>query len=387
VNTFEDAETRSIAAVNLGRHESIRPSTSSPQPVADERITFVDNARAIGIVLVVLGHAPGLPGPLSNFIFAFHMPLFFFLSGLVVGAERLKMPIGRRALLLARTLLLPYAFYFVVAYLYWLVAKRHGLRAEEFGALSWWQPLSGFVYGTADSLYVDVVLWFFPCLFVTALVHHIARKVLPPAATSAVFVALALALILLRTQDMPRWPWSSDCAVVGLAFYAVGAMLNRKLKHPRPAAGRGLLAAIGIVAAIGCLALVAIMGSVDLNHLAFGAYPLLYLPMAAIGIVGTLAVSKLLRASPLARWLSANTLVIFPLHFLMFSVFTGVAIEGFGLDVSFKEASAWLCLLYTALALLLSWPASIVLRRYVPILFHQRRGRSRTRVAPSSPPL
>ncbi|MED4306042.1 hypothetical protein P9207_20110 [Bacillus licheniformis] len=36
----------------------------------------------MGIILVVLGHTP-TPDWLKTFIFAFHMPLFFFLSGLV----------------------------------------------------------------------------------------------------------------------------------------------------------------------------------------------------------------------------------------------------------------------------------------------------------------
>jgi fucose 4-O-acetylase-like acetyltransferase len=58
------------------------------------RLTWVDTAKGFGIILVVLGHAlRGLVSseiltstPLVRFaddwIYAFHMPLFFFLSGL-----------------------------------------------------------------------------------------------------------------------------------------------------------------------------------------------------------------------------------------------------------------------------------------------------------------
>jgi len=60
----------------------------------DSRTAWVDYAKAIGIILVVYGHvARGLvkSGILPNssyfhavddFIYSFHMPLFFFLSGL-----------------------------------------------------------------------------------------------------------------------------------------------------------------------------------------------------------------------------------------------------------------------------------------------------------------
>ncbi|MCP6134099.1 acyltransferase family protein, partial [Klebsiella pneumoniae] len=58
------------------------------------RYAWVDNAKAIGIILVVMGHVNrGLHSSgiyiserlftlLDSIIYTFHMPLFFFLSGL-----------------------------------------------------------------------------------------------------------------------------------------------------------------------------------------------------------------------------------------------------------------------------------------------------------------
>lgn len=58
------------------------------------RETWVDYAKGIGIILVVFGHAnrglyssgiyisPEIYHYLDNIIYSFHMPLFFFLSGL-----------------------------------------------------------------------------------------------------------------------------------------------------------------------------------------------------------------------------------------------------------------------------------------------------------------
>lgn len=48
------------------------------------RKDYIDVARGIGILLVVLGHSIGnIDDPVNRFILSFHMPLFFFLSGLV----------------------------------------------------------------------------------------------------------------------------------------------------------------------------------------------------------------------------------------------------------------------------------------------------------------
>lgn len=43
----------------------------------DEKLVIV---KAIGIVLMVAGHADLLT-PIARFIYMFHMPLFFFVSG------------------------------------------------------------------------------------------------------------------------------------------------------------------------------------------------------------------------------------------------------------------------------------------------------------------
>lgn len=47
------------------------------------RENWVDIAKGIGIILVVMGHAncPEIP---HGIIYSFHMPLFFFLSGLFI---------------------------------------------------------------------------------------------------------------------------------------------------------------------------------------------------------------------------------------------------------------------------------------------------------------
>lgn len=44
----------------------------------------IDVARGIAILLVILGHSfYSIEAPLNKIILTFHMPLFFFLSGLV----------------------------------------------------------------------------------------------------------------------------------------------------------------------------------------------------------------------------------------------------------------------------------------------------------------
>lgn len=93
--------------------------TDTPGAKATDRVVWIDGARGIGIILVVLGHALGGmlsagqldPQGLGRVVFVeiytFHMPLFFLLSGLFI-APRLEKGVGGflRASLI--TIVLPY---------------------------------------------------------------------------------------------------------------------------------------------------------------------------------------------------------------------------------------------------------------------------------------
>lgn len=48
----------------------------------NKRLDYLDVAKGIGILLVILGHCQlGRIGRAHSLIYSFHMPLFFFISG------------------------------------------------------------------------------------------------------------------------------------------------------------------------------------------------------------------------------------------------------------------------------------------------------------------
>ena len=84
-----------------------------------DRILYLDIAKGIGILLVILGHnyiKASVPG-MEQFIFSFHMPFFFLLSGMLFKPDYpLLMLFKRRFATLIRpylvTILLLYSVYF-----------------------------------------------------------------------------------------------------------------------------------------------------------------------------------------------------------------------------------------------------------------------------------
>lgn len=53
----------------------------------DKRDYSIDIARGLACLLVVVGHVPTTPSLLHTWIYSFHMPLFFIISGIVLNAD------------------------------------------------------------------------------------------------------------------------------------------------------------------------------------------------------------------------------------------------------------------------------------------------------------
>ncbi len=71
-----------------------------------QRKKWADIAKAFAIIAVVVGHTENIPSLLSAFIFSFHMPLFFVMSGYFMkDTDNIKSSIKKDA----KNLLIPYA--------------------------------------------------------------------------------------------------------------------------------------------------------------------------------------------------------------------------------------------------------------------------------------
>ncbi len=55
-----------------------------------KRESKIDVAKGIGCLLVLLGHSLYINKHLKNWIFSFHMPLFFFISGYLFNFDKYK---------------------------------------------------------------------------------------------------------------------------------------------------------------------------------------------------------------------------------------------------------------------------------------------------------
>ncbi len=330
---------------------------------------WVDTLRAIGIVLVVLGHTLGISEGLDKYIYSFHMPLFFFLSGLVLKPTRLSQPYIELIQHYWQRLLLPYLLFSLITYLPWVLATRR-FGSDAVLGVEVWRPVIGTFYGIGVDgwLQHNAMLWFFPCLFVLHLIFRLVQECVNSKMQLLVIIALAAMGFLLHYVLPIRLPWSVEIALIALPFYAIGfAISSLDVLLPRARLSTALLAFL--FAALQ-FASIKLNGRVDMNFISLGNPILFYLgAFSGIGALGSLVV--FLPKLRVFKRLADAAVIAFPLHRTLFSVFSA-----FGLlllnDLHAFKLSVWGSVTYAVGALLIAVFLLPLVRRLCPVLIGGR---------------
>ncbi|HBK46223.1 MAG TPA: polysaccharide biosynthesis protein GumF [Xanthomonadaceae bacterium] len=347
-----------MSAQVAGHDVALAPAPAKER-VRDARI---DATKALAIVLVVLGHAKGIPQAFTILVYSFHVPLFFFLSGWVGAAYGSARPGAQAWLKLVRTLLVPYLCFFALGYAYWLLTRNIGEKAARWGSHPWWEPLYGLVSGIGPELYVQPALWFLPALFVTTLAYLYLRRLMSPGWMALLAGVVSLAWIGWFPALNVRLPFALDVLPVSLFFFAAGALGARAgWLLPRTPAGNAIALAVLMLP---WLVIAWRNGRIDINMLVFGQSHLAFYIAALLGTAMSLCAARLLQHLGWVQWIGRNTLLILCTHLLVFFVLSGAMalVGGFG---PAGPGPVW-ALFVSVFALLASVPMRWVLMRWAP---------------------
>lgn len=97
----------------------------------NERIHWIDIVKGIGIILVVVGHTIKVPA-IQAWIYSFHMPLFFFLSGYLLESKTITD--SRFFINKCKSLLLPFFVFRLVLFIYWYYVECY-FRPLDIGPI------------------------------------------------------------------------------------------------------------------------------------------------------------------------------------------------------------------------------------------------------------
>ena len=283
----------------------------------------IDVVKGIGIILVVFGHSwISLKGNREIFrvIFSFHMPLFFFLSGIF-----LKESTPLRVFLRSRTDTLLKPYFVVLAAL----GTTQLLLAIVKGSVTS-QKLYYFVglaYGTGQTI-SWAPFWFLPHLFISSffalIILNIIKHRLWITVISIVMLSIGIHFIdplyrpnlknvgYISIDHLPGLPWSLDLLPITSSFIVVGYLLRDWVKTMtfNPV---GFLLSIIIFSSLHYY----FNETIDLNERIYGNAFISTL-QAAIGIYLTISTASIIQKysklqKPLA-YIGSGTLFILMFH-------------------------------------------------------------------------
>lgn len=177
-----------------------KTSITNPQRAGD-----VDLLRCFGIVLMIMGHI-GFGGTFDKYIHAFHMPLWFVISGYFFNEKKNTY---EHIIKKIRTLLIPYLFFSVCYEILWT------LKGHE----QWY----GIVWPNTIQVPLNGALWFLPAMFMVDIVSFLFLKYIPLKFNFIIFPMIAI----MGSFHLISLPFSADSALVGIGFFFIGYLIKR----------------------------------------------------------------------------------------------------------------------------------------------------------------
>lgn len=330
-----------------------------------ERIHWIDIAKGIAIICVFLGHTVSSPSEIGNFVYSFHMPLFFLLSGYCFSSRR---KFGDFVLTKLKTIVLP-IFSLGLTGAIVVAVLSYFLKHEN---IDWkWLFLNPFVQYKEHSL-----LWYLAALFVALIIFYAITKLfkdkpLPIIISAFVLGGISYTAIRLFDYDLP---WNVPTALIALPFIAIGYTMKKKdfsknLNHIW----------VPIASFLGCLISgycnLKFFGGVEMHSNSYGNIALFYLT-ALLGSIMVISFSVLLEKNSMLEYFGKNSLIFYALEPIQY--FVNFTLKVFHPYFSESKIYAYaFTIVAIVIICLMSSIASFIINKYLPFLIGKSNKKAR----------
>ena len=322
----------------------------------------IDILRGIAILFVIFGHI-SRDVYLQSYIWGFHMPIFFFISGVLFESSRYK---DTYAFVKSKfkSLVLPYIFFYFLTLVYWILIERH-TRGHNLTICS---QFVGLFYGTysLDYMYFNGALWFLPCLFSMEIIYWFVEKL---RYRWLIFITvLAFNVIGVLLVDVIGGAiWGLNAAMIAICFYAIGHLFRAEIATINRKFRKWLIVIVFI-----CIGLqyifVPYTGKADLAALDISV-PILYIPTGMIGVILYFSLSRIIARNSILEWLGRSSLVLFALQEPVYRVVIFIGAKIMHLETELFRQNMLCCFGATIIVVIVTYPIVICYNRWInPIL-------------------
>ena len=311
----------------------------------NKRLDYLDVAKGIGILLVIFGHCQlGWIGSVHSLIYSFHMPLFFFISGVCFSN---KYTFSTLAVKRFRQIILPTIYFSIIST---LLVDGLGLNVE------WWDWSKHFPFA----------LWFLPVLYFTELVAWLICNKIMSKVSYVIFLLALLFLPHFLSHFSVDLVYSIASIPIAAFFYLIGYSIKTIVRNFKSHLWGWclLLAFLNVV--------IVRYGHVSMELASGHISPFIIAEIAAFaGIFSCLCLSKGLtyggkyELKQILIWFGQNSLCLMLVHQLI-----KVVLDEFVL--SFIDNHFIVMTLQICLTLVFSVLITIVVTNYIPFIIGKK---------------
>lgn len=302
------------------------------------RLDWIDQARGVLFIFVMLIHSKTSPSFLTPLYLPFFLTGFFFLSGYLYKDKSLK----EKLLSVFNGLFMPFLLYcFVWGGIILFVTKSIN---ESFKMLCF-------------NLYGGDYVWFIPCLILVEILYTILRYYIKEKVNAVVIAISFISMPLTCHFGLSRGFWTWEVALFAIGFFALGNTFKNKLLDKY----KSII--LGIVYILLCFWFgeKGFLDGVDI-HLNKYSNPILFLILSIIGSTVFISIMKFVPTNKFIVEFGRYTLFLFPFHMIIVSRCIKL-IKTFGVSNDYL-----LCIATIVIAFFVCLYISRYIYRYMPAL-------------------
>jgi len=278
----------------------------------EKRIEVIDRVKGIGILCIVFGHVFPMT-MFTQWLFAFHVPLFFLVSGFTYRFDSNKKRFFGKKLC---RLMVPYICFSIISILLlWVMAKV--LPVDEESRIL--PNLMGMLWGNSNgrAMAWNTPMWFLPCMFCSVVLMDLFETVLRRVDNSycmplrLAFVGICWTIgIILNTVCSVYLPWHLETAVFLMGFSELGLVL----RHWGMGTKRDLSALLILILTVIGVAASMLNGWTDIRTHTFGHHSVLLVVTAVCFSGSIFGASEKLGRCPWLSYVGIHSISILVMH-------------------------------------------------------------------------
>ena len=336
----------------------------------------MDILRGLGIFCVVFAHV--LNNSISNIIYLFHMPLFFFITGLTMSYS-FKKEINFKDYIRKkiRVIIIPYFIFCCLSIVYWILIERNIRGQFDISIMS--NVINIFLARTVMDLYsFNVVLWFLPCLFMSNIIFYFIMKF------KSDYIKLFISILLLGIGyilciNQIILPFSFETSLIGTFFIVIGYLfithISDKISIEKitiPNTTLLILCIIGIGICIHFNCRVNMLGHTYGNIILFliGAFSGIYI---CLFISILLHQIKFNTFSKLFSYFGKNSIIIMCCHEPIKRIVLYAFSKVINIDIEILRMNIFYSILIVIIILIILVPIIYVINSYLPFIIGKKK--------------